>query len=98
MRVSALPRVVLLAGLLPATLIYAQSALLSADTDTDAGFPNSNYGSQPDLALGHGSSVYIKFDLSGLPAGAKVDKAMLRLFANKVIGSSVVKVYLAGAQ
>lgn len=61
---------------------------LQADAQISNLTPSINFGSLPQLGVGGGASVLLRFDLAGvLPAGlsaAKLQKANLKLFVNRV--------------
>jgi hypothetical protein len=61
-------------------LTLAQEAPPSADTFVSSAKPTLNNGSGPLLSVGPGTTTYLKFNLSGVPAGPSVSKATLRLF------------------
>lgn len=59
------------------------------DATIDLSKPNKNEGDKKDLEVRNTGSggehqVFVRFDLSPLPNGAAVDKAVLRLWTNKV--------------
>jgi hypothetical protein len=68
------------------TRIFASSAFLD-------GFRSSNSGGNSTLEIRAGRNVnlvtrgFVSFDISGLPAGATIEEATLRLYQGKVIGS-----------
>jgi hypothetical protein len=74
---------------------YAASAQAppSADTFVSSSAPAKNFGSQPLLAVQSGTSSYIRFNLSGLPAGATVTTATVRLFVDTVSQAGSFDVY-----
>jgi hypothetical protein len=74
---------------------YAASAQAppSADTFVSSSAPAKNFGSQPLLAVQSGTSSYIRFNLSGLPAGATVTTATVRLFVDAVSQAGSFDVY-----
>lgn len=74
----------------------SQSAPPTADTYSLVLHPTTNYGTQPIMLVQQGSNGYLQFDLSGLPAGAIVNKAMLRLFLDSVSGSGKIDAYQLG--
>jgi hypothetical protein len=55
--------------------------------------PKTNYGSSIILAVGSGTNSYLKFDLSGVPAGPSVSKATLRLYLDVVLTGGQFDVY-----
>src|SRR5579863_4076315 len=73
--------------------VLAQQSPPSADTYVNSSSPNKNYGSSILLVVGQGSTTYMKFNLSGVPAGAPVSKAMLRLFTSAVVTGGQFDVY-----
>jgi hypothetical protein len=74
---------------------YAASAQAapSADTFVSSSAPAKNFGSQPLLAVQSGTSSYIRFNLSGLPSGATVTTATVRLFVDAVSQAGSFDVY-----
>lgn len=78
-----MPTAALLALASLSTLALAQ-APPAADTFSFSLTPNRNYGNFPVLAVQQGATSYIRFDLSGVPVGATVNKATLRLYADEV--------------
>jgi hypothetical protein len=73
-----------------------QSAPPTADTYSLLQHPTTNYGTQPTILVQQGSNGYLQFDLSTLPTGAIVSKAMLRLFLDSVSGSGKIDAYQLG--
>jgi hypothetical protein len=65
----------------------------SADTFVSSNAPAKNFGSQPLLAVQSGTSSYIRFNLAGLPSGAKVSTATVRLFVDAVSQAGSFDVY-----
>jgi hypothetical protein len=65
-----------------ATCIAGAQAPPSADTFVSSIAPKKNYGCGPLLAVQPGSTSYIQFDLSGVPASANLSKATLRLYVD----------------
>lgn len=67
----------------------------TADTDIDKDSPSMNFGAEPDLYLSKGYEAHplLRFDLSGIKAGSKVNSATLRLYfgALTVNASSAAK-------
>jgi hypothetical protein len=47
--------------------------------------PAKNFGASPLEVVGPGTTTYLKFNLSGVPAGATVSKATLRVFVDAVV-------------
>ena len=74
------------------TPLLAQSPP-SADTFVRSGTPKMNYGPSIILAVGPGSNSYVQFNLSGIPAGANIGKATLRLYVDAVSGSGTLDVF-----
>jgi hypothetical protein len=65
----------------------AVEAPITADTYVSAAVPGNNFGAINTLNVGGGSSTFLSFDLSTLPAGAtgaKVAKASMLLWVNKI--------------
>jgi Collagen triple helix repeat (20 copies) len=56
----------------------------SADTFVSSSTPKINYGSTIALAVGPGTTTYVRFNLAGIPAGASISKATLRLYVDAV--------------
>ena len=71
----------------------AQQAPPSADTFVSSGTPTTNYGSCIIDVVGSGSSTYLRFNLSGVPAGTTVSKATLRLYVDAVAKGGQFDVY-----
>src|SRR6202034_1367891 len=65
----------------------------SADTFVSNSTPKLNYGPSIILAVGPGTSSYVQFNLSGIPAGATISKATLRLYVDAVSGSGTLDVF-----
>ena len=83
MNSSALRLLVLFVGLCtPAPSLLAQ-APPSQDTFVSSSFAKTTFGSAINLAVGPGTS-YVQFNLSGIPSGASVSKATLRLYLDAV--------------
>lgn len=72
---------------------FAQQAPPSADTFVNSATPNVNCGSSVVLAVGSGTTSYMKFNLSAVPAGNAVSKATLRLYVDAVITGGQFDVY-----
>jgi hypothetical protein len=70
-----------LAVLLLAVPVLAQ-APPSGDTFASSATPKLNYGSSIILAVAPGTNSYVKFNLAGIPAGASISKATLRLYVD----------------
>lgn len=73
----------------------AESTAMEAEEDAHVSqaAPTTNFGSSPDLAVGGQSGAafrsYVRFDVSGVPSGATVNFARLRLYQyhfNPVLG------------
>ena len=74
--------VLLLAGsLLCSSMVLAQ-APPAADTWVASSTPTTNYGTSTILGLQPNVYSYIRFNLSGIPANATVQSAVLRLFVD----------------
>src|SRR5450631_3229847 len=71
----------------------AQQAPPSADTFVSSSLPSTNYGSNIILVVASGNNTYMKFNLSGVPAGPSVSKATLRLFVDAVVSGGQFDVY-----
>ncbi len=65
----------------------------SADTFVSSSTPKFNYGSSIALVVCQGSTSYVQFNLSGIPAGASISKATLRLYVDAVAKSGKFDVY-----
>ena len=65
----------------------------SADTFVSNTTPTLNYGSSITLIVGSGTTSYMQFNLSGIPIGASVNKAMLRLYVDGVSKNGSFDVY-----
>jgi hypothetical protein len=93
---SKSPRLVVvdvLAIFLLSVSMFAQQAPPSADTFVSSATPNINYGSGIVDVVGSGTTTYLKFNLSGIPAGPSVSKATLRLYVDAVISGGQFDVY-----
>ena len=91
-------RIRLLMSVALMTLAYTTSAASAqapptADTFVSSNSPAKNFGSQPLLAVQPGASSYIRFNLSGLPSGATVSRATVRLFIDAVSQAGSFDVY-----
>jgi hypothetical protein len=75
-----------------ATTTQAQ-APPSGDTFVSSATPKANYGISPILVVGPGSTTFIQFNLSELPAGSSVNKATLRLYVDGVLISGSFDVF-----
>jgi trimeric autotransporter adhesin len=80
------------------TAAYAQITPLG-DSYTNTADSTTNYGAAVTVNVDGATQVgYIQFDLSGIPAGAKVSQAMLKLYVNGVTtGGSFNVDYVNGA-
>ena len=65
----------------------------SADTFVSISTPKLNYGPSIILAVGPGTNSYVQFNLSGIPSGATISKATLRLYVDAVSGSGTLDVF-----
>jgi hypothetical protein len=72
--------------------LFAQ-APPSADTFVSSSTPKTNYGSSIALVVGQGSTSYVQFNLAGIPAGASISKATLRLYVDAVAKAGKFDVY-----
>src|SRR5580704_5098245 len=66
---------------------WGAEAILVADAHVNSAMPAVNSGTISNLNVGGGYTALLQFDLSMLPAGttsAKVSRAVLRLYANRV--------------
>ena len=76
-----------------ATSALALDAPLAADSHVNTSLPANNFGGQPTLNVGGGSTALLRFDLGTLPAGtpaAKLVKATLVLYVNRVGAAGAV--------
>jgi Collagen triple helix repeat (20 copies) len=92
-RSSRFPTAALI-GLIALTCLplFAQ-APPSADTFVSSAFSKTNFGSVGAMNVGPGSTSYVQFNLSGIPSGATVTKATLRLYVDLVISNGTFDVY-----
>jgi N-acetylneuraminic acid mutarotase len=65
----------------------------SADTFVSSAYAKTNFGSVGTMNVGAGSTGYVQFNLSGIPTGATVTKATLRLYVDLVISNGTFDVY-----
>lgn len=65
----------------------------SQDTFVSSATPKTNYGPAIILAVGPGTTGYVQFNLSGIPANASVTKATLRLYVDAVTTKGTFDVY-----
>ncbi len=100
---------VAIALLLPAitaapTFAVLVNAPVTDDTYVVSNWPDINYGDNVSMTAGTVGSVdihyriYLKFDLSGLPAGATIRSVRLSLYCNARVGSPILTVYHANPQ
>lgn len=88
----------LLAGLVAVSVCQPASAALApvaADTYVSSAAPSTSFGALPTLNVGSGAEALLRFDLSTLPAAttaAKVQKATLLLYVNRVGSAGAVEV------
>jgi hypothetical protein len=82
----------LLLAALAAQPLFAQ-APPSADTFVSSAFSKTNFGAVGSLNVGGGGTSYVQFNLSGIPTGATVTKATLRLYVDLVISNGTFDVY-----
>ena len=85
-----------LAALLPLVMLPSNGvaqAPPSADTYVSSSTPKANYGVSPILVVQPGTTTFIQFNLSALPAGASVNKATLRLYVDGVIAGGSFDVF-----
>ena len=88
-----------LAGVLTFVVLAALSAPLlaqappSGDTFVSSAFPTTNFGFVNSLAVAPGTTSFVQFNLSTVPAGASVSKATLRLYVDLVIKPGKFDVY-----
>jgi len=70
---------------------FAQfQAVLADDSFVDSGTPTSNFGTNNALKASSTQTIYLKFDLSALPAGVSasdVSRAYVKLYVNKLTTS-----------
>jgi hypothetical protein len=65
----------------------------SADTFVSSSTAKTNYGSSIALVVGSGTTSYVRFNLAGIPAGASISKATLRLYVDAVAKNGTFDVY-----
>lgn len=92
---SRLRAAALLCGALFSVTTAANGAqpLLVADTHVNSSLPTVNSGTISNLNVGGGFTALLQFDLSLLPSGttaAKVSRAILRLYCNRVTTPGLV--------
>jgi len=86
------------AGLTVALFVAMCTPLLaqappSADTFVSSSTAKTNYGSSIALVVGSGTTSYVRFNLAGIPAGASISKATLRLYVDAVAKNGTFDVY-----
>jgi hypothetical protein len=91
-RTLAVSAGLLLFALASLTPLLAQ-APPSADTFVSSTYPTTNFGWVNSLAVGPGSTSYVRFNLATVPAGATVSKATLRLYVDLVVKAGKFDVY-----
>lgn len=74
------------------TPLFAQ-APPSADTFVTSTYPKTNFGSSISLVVQPGATTFVQFNLSGIPAGATVTKASLRLYVDALATAGKFDVY-----
>ncbi|MGA9567428.1 MAG: DNRLRE domain-containing protein, partial [Candidatus Korobacteraceae bacterium] len=74
--------VLLLVGSLLCSAVVLAQAPPAADTYVASGAPNTNYGTNTMLAIQPNVYTFIRFNISGIPTNATVQKAVLRLFVS----------------
>jgi len=82
-----------LASSLLAIPVLSQHFPPSEDTFVSSNRPNANFGSSGILVVSSSTTTYMKFSLSGVPAGANVTKATLRLYVDGVVTGGRFDVY-----
>jgi hypothetical protein len=82
----------LLLGIVLSLPLFGQ-APPSGDTFVSSVTPKLNYGSGISLLVGPGTTSYLQFNLSGIPAGATLSKVSLRLYVDAVIGNGNIDIY-----
>ena len=65
----------------------------SQDTFVSSATPRTNYGSAITLVVAPGTTSYMQFNFSGVPTGAIVNKATLRLYVDGVLRNGSFDVY-----
>ena len=87
---------IMLAASIALFTLAAAAQTVSDDTYVLTSLNNANFGSQIALSVGPTSKSFLRFDLSGLPAGIAgkdVAKATLRLWVNPVGSAGTMDVY-----
>lgn len=79
------------------TITFAQSAPVAGDTFSNSSKPSQTNGSQSTLAVTAISNSYLQFSLTGLPIGASVNKATLRLYVDTFQTAGSFDVYQINA-
>ena len=75
--------------------VWAAQATLVADAHVNSALPTVNSGTISNLDVGGGYTAFLQFDLSMLPRGttaAKVSRAVLRLYVNRVTTAGSVSI------
>ncbi len=67
---------------------FAQSSPPAADTFVSSSFAKTNFGSSIALVVQNGATTLVQFNLAGVPAGATLTKASLRLYVDAVAGTA----------
>jgi hypothetical protein len=83
-------------GLLLATVLSQPlfgQAPPSGDTFVSNVTPKLNYGSGISLLVGPGTTSYVQFNLSSIPAGATISKASLRIYVDAISGTGTLDVF-----
>lgn len=83
LRPSQFAKFLLLAALLLPFSAIAQVPL-AADSFVWQQRPDEHFGSSPLLAVGDGSTTYLRFDLTSIPPGRKVQRATLVVFVDAI--------------
>ena len=88
---------VLALGLAAPLALRADTANVAGDAFVHSGQPNANLGAQSSMTVrialnGTIQDAYAQFDLSALPPASTVDKAVLRLWVNKVSAPGTIEV------
>lgn len=79
-----------------ANLAYADTVVLTGDSQTSSASPASTAGAVPSVSVrgpAPKSDVYLGFGLSELPAGSVVGRATLRVWARAVADPGLIDVY-----
>ena len=75
------------------TLPMMAQAPPSADTFVTSTYAKTNFGLSIALAVGQNTVTFVQFNLSGIPSGASVSKASLRLYVDAVATAGKFDVY-----